>query len=310
MKRISIMSNTGPIFYSANNAYPTEGIEAILYNLIENPQAIDAETYVVKRNGAICRGVKQVTFVYDGNGPIPVSTIRQIPIKTAIKELIGYLRGYTNIEQFHSIGVRTWDKDATENQSWLNNPNRKGEGDIGVLYGAYAKTLQGPNGETKDLIAEIIETLRSGNYNRRVILNYYDPFVRGALPACLYEHAFTVHKGKLNLSSTQRSNDASLGGAFNSIQCYFLLHLMAKLTGYEPGWVTHTIHDLHIYESQIDAIKAFIHNEPLPATAKLTIGDKITTQLSMAEFDLLSVDEIFSVEGYQSHGKYEIPLTV
>jgi thymidylate synthase len=304
------MINEGPIYYHANNNYPTEGMEAILYNLIENPNVIDAETYVVKRNGAVCRGVKQITLVYDGNGPIPVSTLRQIPIKTAIKEFIGYLRGYTNIYQFHGLGVTTWDKDATQNKSWLNNPNRKGEGDIGVVYGAYAKTLIGPNGEPKDLIAEVVEKLRSGNYDRRVILNYYDPFVRGALPACLYEHTFTVHKGRLNLSSVQRSCDASLGGAFNSIQCYFLLHFMAKLTGYTVGWITHTIHDLHIYENQIEAISAFIHNDPLPATALLNIGEKINKELSLAEFDLLTADEIFSVSGYLSHGKYDIPLTV
>jgi thymidylate synthase len=298
------------LFYDANPKNPAGGMEEVLYNLVENPDAINAETYVVKRNGAICTGVKQVTFVYDGKAPIPVSTLRQVPIKTAIKEFIGYLRGYDNIQQLHSIGVTTWDKDASENQSWLNNPNRKGEGDIGVVYGAFARNLVGPNGETKDAIADIIETLRSGNYNRRVILNYYDPFVRGALPACLYEHAFTVHKGQLNLSSSQRSCDGSLGGIFNSIQCYFLLHLMARLTGYEPGWITHVVHDYHIYKSQVDAIRAFIHNDALPATAKLIIGEKVTNLTTLAELDAMDVNDIFSVEGYQSHGKYDIPLTV
>lgn len=302
--------NPHPLFYPANNIDPTAALDSILRDLVFNPDKIGAITYTVKRNGAECIGVKQVTFVYDANGPIPVSSLRQVAIKTAIKEFICYLRGYDNIEQFHALGVFTWDKDATENQSWLDNPNRKGPGDIGKCYGALARDLKGPNGETKNVIAEQIELLRTGNYNRRNIISFADPFVRGALPACLYEHVFTVHGEYLNLTSTQRSNDGSLGGTWNAPQCYFFLHLMARLTGYKPGWIVHNVHDVHIYSTQVEYIKKFINNVPLPATAKLTIGDKISTNTTLDELDTMDVNDIFDVTGYQSHGKYEIPLTV
>jgi thymidylate synthase len=246
------MTNPHPLFFPANNTNPAQAMDDILRKLVYCSEELGAHTYTVQRNGAICTGIKQVMFVYDGNGPIPASTLRKVPIITGIKEFICYLRGYTNIAQFQALGVNTWNKDATENQSWLANPNRKGEGDIGVLYGALARNLVGPNGETKDVIKEVIELLRAGNYNRRLIINFFDPFVRGALPACLYEHAFTVHGEYLNLSSTQRSNDSGLGGAINPAQCYFMLHWMAKMTGYKVGWITHNVLDLHIYDSQVE----------------------------------------------------------
>lgn len=303
-------SKTAPRFFPHDNNNPTYGMDWLLRGLVSDKDAIGAESYIVKRNGSTCIGVKQCTFVYDGNGPIPASTLRQIPIKTGIKEFIGYLRGYTTTEQFNSIGVRTWDKDANENVSWLANPNRKGSGDIGEVYGAYARNLKGPHGETKNIIAEQIELLRIGNYNRRNIINYYDPFVRGALPACMYEHTFTVHDGYLNITSIQRSCDGSLGGAINALQAYFFLHLMAKLTGYKVGWVVHVIHDLHVYDNQVEYIKEFIFNEPKPATGKLTIGDKIGLDTTLEDLDAMDVKDIFKVVDYQSNGKYDIPLTV
>lgn len=302
--------NLHPRFYPANNDNPSYGLDSILKALVYAPESIGAVDYIVKRNGAKCTGIKQVMFVYDGNGPIPASTLRKVAIKTAIKELICYLRGYDNIAQFHSLGVKTWDKDATENISWLNNPNRKGEGDIGKCYGALARNLVGPNGESKNVIEEQITMLRNGDYNRRNIISFSDPFVRGALPACLYEHVFTVHDGYLNLSSAQRSNDGSLGGTWNAPQCHFLLNLMAKLTGYKVGWVLHNVHDIHIYSTQVEEIKQFINNEPYPSTARLIIGDKINTTTTLAELDAMDVDDIFTVEGYQSHDRYDITLTV
>ena len=85
---------------------------------------------------------------------------------------------------------------------------------------------------------------------------------------------------------------------------------MAKLTGYKVGWVLHNVHDIHIYANQVEEIKQFINNKPYPSTARLIIGDKINTSTTLAELDTMDVDDIFTVEGYQSHDRYDITLTV
>lgn len=126
----------------------------------------------------------------------------------------------------------------------------------------------------------------------------------------MYEHAFTVHAGYLNITSTQRSCDSSLGGAINALQAYFFLHLMAKLSGYKVGWILHVVHDLHVYDNQVEHIKDFIFNAPMPATGKLIIGDKIGLNTALEDLETMDVKEIFKVVDYQSNGKYVIPLTV
>ena len=85
---------------------------------------------------------------------------------------------------------------------------------------------------------------------------------------------------------------------------------MAKLTGYKVGWITHTVHDLHIYENQREAIAEFVYNDPFPARTNLTIGDKITVNTTLEELDSMPLSDIFSFDGYQSHGRYDVPLTV
>lgn len=296
-------------FFPSNAVNPSYGLEHVLAMLAFS-DALDAETYVVPRNGAICRGVKQVYFEFDGENTIPATTQRQVAIVLAIKEFLCYWRGFTHIDQFHSMGVHTWDKDANENQSWLNNPHRKGDGDIGIVYGAHVRNLISRTGERRDQIKHVVEKLRNKDYDRRLVINWFDPFCPSAIPTCMYEHVFTVHDGYLNLSSSSRSMDSSLGGTWNLVQAYFLLHLMAALTGYNVGNLVLTVHDFHIYENQIDGIKEYVHNEPKPATAILTMGARITPELSLDELDTMPVEEIFSVSGYQSHGKYSVPLTV
>ncbi|MFT5760306.1 MAG: thymidylate synthase, partial [Alteromonadaceae bacterium] len=42
-----------------------------------------------------------------------------------------------NAADFRALGTKTWDANANENQAWLDNPNRKGPDDMGLIYGAF-----------------------------------------------------------------------------------------------------------------------------------------------------------------------------
>ncbi|MGP1953536.1 MAG: thymidylate synthase, partial [Arsenophonus sp. NC-QC1-MAG3] len=89
-----------------------------------------------KRTGVRCLTIINADFEYDvANNQFPLITTRKSFYKVAIAELLGYLRGYSNSAQFRDIGCNTWNANANENQLWLNNPNRKGEDDMGRVYG-------------------------------------------------------------------------------------------------------------------------------------------------------------------------------
>ncbi len=79
-----------------------------------------------KRTGKRCLTVINAELNYDvGNNQFPLITTRKSFYKSAIAEIIAYLRGYDNAADFRALGTKTWDANANENQDWLNNPYRK-----------------------------------------------------------------------------------------------------------------------------------------------------------------------------------------
>ena len=93
-----------------------------------------------ERTGSICRTILNQRIQFDGN-EFPLLTTRKMYWKQAIGEMVAYIRGYTNTEQFHSLGVHTWDANAI-NSAWTESDIGKAmieDGqDLGVIYGASA----------------------------------------------------------------------------------------------------------------------------------------------------------------------------
>lgn len=65
----------------------------------------------------------------------PIVTTKKTAFKSAVGELVGFLRGYSNAADFRALGCKVWDQNANENQQWLANPYRLGEDDMGGVYG-------------------------------------------------------------------------------------------------------------------------------------------------------------------------------
>lgn len=88
------------------------------------------------RTGVVCRTTTAPDQLkFDLRLGLPVVTTRKLPIKNIIGELIGFFRGYTSAKDFRSVGCKFWDANANETEAWLNNPFRKGEDDLGPIYG-------------------------------------------------------------------------------------------------------------------------------------------------------------------------------
>ncbi len=87
-----------------------------------------------KRTGKVCHTVINHDFVYDiGAGELPLLTNKQCFTVSAVAEVLGYLRQYTNAQQFADIGSPTWFSNAAS-PVWQNNPNCKGLTDMGEAY--------------------------------------------------------------------------------------------------------------------------------------------------------------------------------
>ena len=110
------------------------------------------------RTGKRCLTIINAELEYDvSDGTLPVLTTKKLFWKAAIGEMLGYLRGYTSAAQFRSIGCNTWNENANENEAWLNNPHRKGEDDMGRVYGVQGRSWQKPDGGRVDQLKKIID---------------------------------------------------------------------------------------------------------------------------------------------------------
>ncbi|WP_024598742.1 thymidylate synthase [Pseudoalteromonas sp. TAE56] len=263
-----------------------------------------------KRTGTRCLTVINADLEYDvANNKFPMITTRKSYYKAAIAELLGYLRGYDSAEQFREIGCKTWDANANDNNAWLNNPNRKGEDDMGRVYGVQGRGWQRPDGSTLDQLSKVINNLKNGIDDRGEIITFYNPgeFELGCLRPCMHTHTFSLLGDTLYLTSYQRSCDVPLGLNFNQIQCFVLLALVAQITGHKAGKAYHKIANAHIYENQLELMRDVqLTREPF-ASPQLKINPEIK---SLEDIETWVTRDDFEVTGYQCHEAIQYPFSV
>jgi len=263
-----------------------------------------------KRTGTRCLTVINADLEYDvANNQFPMITTRKSYYKAAIAELLGYLRGYDSAEQFRNIGCKTWDANANDNNAWLNNPNRKGEDDMGRVYGVQGRGWQRPDGSTLDQLAKVINNLKNGIDDRGEIITFYNPgeFELGCLRPCMHTHTFSLLGDTLYLTSYQRSCDVPLGLNFNQIQCFVLLALVAQITGHKAGKAYHKIANAHIYENQLELMRDVqLKREPF-TSPQLKINPQIK---SLDDIETWVTRDDFEVTGYESHEPIQYPFSV
>ncbi|UYD59489.1 thymidylate synthase [Aeromonas phage avDM6] len=259
-----------------------------------------------KRTGYNCRTIPTHVMVYDR---CPMISHKQVFFKMFIAEFIGYLRGYTSAKQFRDLGTRTWDANANETKAWLINPNRKGEDDMGNVYGAIARDF-GATGGQYDLLWDVYEDLQKGIDNRGEIITFWDPsrFDEGCLRPCMMMHQFQLIGDTLHLTSYQRSTDILLGGPANMLQAWFFLELMARITGHKVGKVTHVMNNIHIYENQFESCEEFLKRVPNTMNNPRLVFDDQCVDLVYVLDDSNGVYDIVTLDGYHHNGKIDIPF--
>ncbi|WP_394391976.1 thymidylate synthase [Shewanella woodyi] len=272
---------------------------------------IDEGTWIEnERTGKRCLTVINADLVYNvADNEFPLITTRKSFWKSAIAEMLGYIRGYDNAADFRKLGAKTWDANANENQAWLNNPHRKGEDDMGRVYGVQGRAWSKPDGGSVDQLRKIVDNLKNGVDDRGEILSFYNPgeFHMGCLRPCMHTHNFSMLGDTLYLNSFQRSCDVPLGLNFNQVQVFALLAIVAQITGKKAGTAYHKIVNAHIYEDQLELMRDVqLKREPF-SPASLTINPDIK---SLEDLETWVTMDDFEVSGYQHHDAIKYPFSV
>lgn len=237
-----------------------------------------------------CWMIPAAMMQFDLRESFPAITTKQLFFGQVKGELCGFMRGATSAAEFRALGCRIWDANANETPGWLANPNRKGEDDLGRIYGAQWTAWEGPAqfvagsdfatgkkledegeyvpGPRINQLEQALRTLLRDPSNRRIIINAWNPseLHRMALPPChiLYQFVADVNRRVLHMSMYQRSCDTFLGVPFNIASSALLLSIMARLAGFTPGVFTHFLTDVHIYDNHRPQVLLQLEREHLP----------------------------------------------
>lgn len=250
-----------------------------------------------KRTGRKCLTIpRYITEIPLEEDTAPLLQGRPSYPVSACAEILGYLRCLTNAQDFKDIGSPTWFTNANETQAWLDNPNRKGENDLGKVYGAVLGQAH---------IANILDKISNKEDDRGLILDFWNHeyFPQGCLRPCMFQHMFTITDDTIDLTSIQRSQDTMCGKPFNVIQVYFLGMLAKQLSGIEKGSALHVANNVHIYDSHIEGVEEYLSRSYEPLDTKFALNN---VSVSDIVYGTSHAKENFTLEGYKGQAQEKI----
>ena len=218
-------------------------------------------------------------------GEFPITTLRPIAIKSAIKEMLWIYQDQSNrldvLEEKYN--VHYWN-------DWEVGDSRT----IGQRYGAVVKK--------HDITNKILKQLEDNPWNRRNIISLwdYDAFedTEGLLP-CAFQTMFDVRRvdGEIYLDATltQRSNDMLVAHHINAMQYVALQMMIAKHFGWKVGKFFYFINNLHIYDNQFEQAEELLRREPSDCQPHLVLNVPDGTNffdIKPEDFELVDYDPV------------------
>ena len=305
-------------------------------------------SWQTNRTGIRTLSLPGASLRFDLSQGFPAVTTKKLAFKSAVGELVGFLRGYRSAADFRALGCKVWDQNANENAAWLANPYRLGEDDLGPVYGVqwrhwpafkalpasatariedalgrgYVRIADTADGQVVlykavDQLRQCLDTIVSNPGDRRILFHGWNwaQLEEMALPPCHLLYQFLPNAGtrEISLCLYIRSNDIGLGTPFNLTEGAALLHLVGRLTGYRPKWFSYFIGDAHIYENHVAMLQEQLAREPLPAP-QLVLSDRIPDYALTGQYQPEWLEQVepgdFSLEGYRHHAPLTAPMAV
>ena len=229
---------------------------------------------------------------FDLSQGFPAVTTKKLHLKSVVGELIWFLQGSTNVRWLQERGITIWDEWADEN------------GELGPVYGSQWRSWPTPDGGHIDQIGRVIESIRTNPDSRRHIVSAWNvaEIDEMALPPCHAMFQFYVADGRLSCQLYQRSADVFLGVPFNIASYALLTHLVAQVTGLQPGEFVHTFGDAHLYLNHVEQAELQLTRQPYPLPElRLNSARTELTSFEIADIELV---------GYQSHPAIRAPIAV
>lgn len=285
-------------------------------------QALEQGDERVDRTGVGTRSLFGAMLRFDlSGGQVPILTTKRVYWKTAVREMLWFLTGGTNIRPLLRDNVRIWTdwplaayrratgetitQEAFEQRIVADEAFATRWGELGPVYGKQWRRWLGADGREHDQIATLVETLRTNPASRRMLFHGWNVAELDgmALPPChmVYQYHVTSD-GRLNCLLFQRSVDLLLGAPFNFVGATALQLMLAQQAGLRPGELVWVAGDAHLYLNHLEQARAQIAREPHPSpTMRLT--------RHAASIDDYRIED-FAVDGYAPHAAIKADVAV
>lgn len=292
-------------------------------------QYLDLLSHVLKngderidRTGVGTRSIFGATLRFDlSEGIAPILTTKRVYWKTAVKEMLWFLTGGTNIQPLLRENVRIWtdwplatyrretgeqvSQEDFEKRILENDEFAAKWGELGPVYGKQWRRWLGNDGREYDQIATLIRTLKENPASRRMLFHGWNVAeIDGmALPPChmVYQYHVTSD-GRLNCLLFQRSVDLLLGAPFNYVGATALQLMLAQQAGLRPGELIWVAGDAHLYLNHLEQAQEQLSRIPRPLPIM-----RITRKAE--SIDDYRIDD-FEVEGYSPHAPIKASVAV
>lgn len=222
----------------------------------------------------------------------PLLTTKKLHTRSIFHELLWFLKGETNIAYLKANNVSIWDEWADEN------------GELGPVYGKQWRSWPGRDGAAIDQIAQLVEQIKRNPDSRRLIVSAWNvaEIADMALPPCHCLFQFHVAAGRLSCQLYQRSGDVFLGVPFNIASYALLTHMVAQVTGLQPGEFIHTLGDAHLYLNHLEQADLQLTRDPRPLP-RLRLNPAIDDLFGFTIGDI-------EIEGYDPHPHIKAEVAV
>jgi thymidylate synthase len=276
---------------STINTFYKDLVTEILHNGIEETNA---------RTGMKTKIVTGINATFEPAVSFPLLTLRKIPLKLFIAEMIWYLQGVKELDFFQQYS-KIWD-------DFMDEGN--------VAESGYGYRWRNHFG--RDQIASLVNTLSADPSSRQGVVVTWDANNDGLDSApkknvpCVPMWVANIVGGKLNLHFTFRSNDVMLGMPHDIAGFAILQAILAQKLNVKIGKLHYSGIHCHIYENHYNQAHELIKRE-LPPESNIQLALPVNTYERAMAGDLELVNEIFDslkaqYDPLPSLGKMQIAL--
>ncbi|MBW6527147.1 thymidylate synthase [Sphingomonas sp. RHCKR7] len=274
------------------------------------------------RTGVGTRSLFGAMLRFDlADGAAPILTTKRVYWKTAVKEMLWFLTGGTNIQPLLRDNVRIWTdwpldayrratgepiaQEEFERRIVADDAFAARWGELGPVYGKQWRRWLGADGREYDQIADLVRTLRENPASRRMLFHAWNVPELGAmaLPPCHMVYQYHVSAGgRLNCLLYQRSVDLLLGAPFNFVGAAALQLMLAQQADLTPGELVWVGGDVHLYLNHLEQAREQLRRVPR-AVPRMRLVRRCDT------IDGYDIGD-FVVEGYDPHGAIKADVAV